>query len=67
MASMMQTPLNLTSFIRRAEQFFPNKLIISRTAQDTIHRIPYREFAKRTRKLADALTKLGMKPGSKVG
>ncbi len=64
---LMQTPLILSSFVKRAEQFFPNKLIISRTAEDTIHRIPYREFAKRTRKLADALTKLGMKHGTKVG
>lgn len=32
-----------------------------------IHRIPYREYAKRTRKLADALTKLGMQHGTKVG
>ena len=64
---MMQTPLLLSSFVKRAEQFFPDKLIISRTAEDTIHRIPYSEFAKRTRKLADALTKLGMKHGTKVG
>lgn len=64
---MMQTPLLLSSFVKRAEQFFPDKLIISRTSEDTIHRIPYREFAKRTRKLADALTKLGMKHGTKVG
>lgn len=64
---MMQTPLILSSFVKRAEQFFPNKLIISRTAEDTIHRIPYKEFAKRTRKLADALTKLGMTHGTKVG
>lgn len=64
---MMQTPLLLSSFIRRAEQFFPDKLIISRTSPDVIHRIPYREFAKRTRKLADALTKLGMTKGMKVG
>ena len=64
---MMQTPLLLSSFIKRAEQFFPNKLIISRTGENTIHRIPYREFAKRTRKLADALTKLGMVHGMKVG
>lgn len=63
----MQTPLLLSSFVKRAEQFFSDKLIISRTAEDTIHRIPYREFAKRTRKLADALTKLGMKHGTKVG
>lgn len=64
---MMQSPLILSSFVKRAEQFFPDKLIISRTAEDKIHRIPYREFAKRTRKLADALTKLGMKHGTKVG
>ncbi|WP_172372596.1 long-chain fatty acid--CoA ligase [Sporosarcina jiandibaonis] len=64
---MMQTPLLLSSFVKRAEQFFPDKLIISRTGEDTIHRIPYSEFAKRTRKLADALTKLGMKHGTKVG
>lgn len=64
---MMQTPLLLSSFIKRAEQFFPDKLIISRTGEDTIHRITYRDFAKRTRKLSDALTKLGMKHGTKVG
>ena len=39
--SMMQTPLLLSSFIKRAEQFFPNKLIISRTGENSIHRIPY--------------------------
>ncbi|MEK5040174.1 long-chain fatty acid--CoA ligase [Sporosarcina sp. FSL K6-3457] len=64
---MMQTPLLLSSFVKRAEQFFPDKLIISRTAENTIHRIPYRDFAKRSRKLADALTKLGMQHGTKVG
>ncbi len=64
---MMQTPLLLSSFVKRAEQYFPEKLIISRTSEDVIHRIPYREFAKRTRKLADALTKLGMRHGTKVG
>lgn len=64
---MMQTPLLLSSFIKRAEQFFPDKLIISRTGPDTIHRIPYRDFAKRTRKLSNALEKLGMTRGTKVG
>ncbi len=64
---MMKTPLLLSSFVKRVEQFFPDKLIISRTAENTIHRITYRDFAKRTRKLADALTKLGMQHGTKVG
>ncbi|WP_342513436.1 long-chain fatty acid--CoA ligase [Sporosarcina sp. FSL K6-1522] len=64
---MMQTPLLLSSFVKRAERYFPDKLIISRTGENMIHRIPYREYAKRTRKLADALTKLGMQHGTKVG
>lgn len=63
---MMQTPLLLTDFVKRAERFFPNKLIISRTGE-TIHRIPYKEFGKRTRRLAEGLTKLGMQRGTKVG
>ena len=64
---MMQTPLLLTDFLKRAERYFPNKLIISRTGENSIHRIPYKEYVKRTRKLADALTKLGMSRGMKVG
>lgn len=64
---MMETPLLLTSFLKRAERYFPQKLIISRTSTETIHRIPYKDYVKRTRKLADALTKLGMKKGTKVG
>ncbi|MFC4410806.1 long-chain fatty acid--CoA ligase [Chungangia koreensis] len=63
---MMQTPLLLSSFVKRAERYFPEKLIISRTGEN-IHRIPYKEYAKRTRKLAHALEKLGMKKGTKVG
>ncbi|TSI03998.1 long-chain fatty acid--CoA ligase [Lysinibacillus sp. BW-2-10] len=64
---MMETPLLLTSFLSRAERYFPEKLIISRTSADTIHRIPYKDYVKRTRKLANALTKLGMTRGTKVG
>ena len=64
---MMETPLLLTSFLKRAEKYFPEKMIISRTSTEKIHRIPYKEYVKRTRKLANALTKLGMKRGTKVG
>ncbi len=64
---MMQTPLILSTFITRAERFFPNKMVISRTAEQTIHRFTYREWAKRTRKLSNALTQLGMEHGTRVG
>jgi len=64
---MMDTPLLLTSFLNRAERFFHAKKIYSRTSATTIHEFTYKEFAKRTRKLADALTTLGMERGVKVG
>lgn len=64
---MMQTPLVLTDFVKRAERYFSKKLIISRTSETMIHRITYKEFGQRTRKLSEALTKLGMTKGTKVG
>ena len=64
---MMQTPLILSTFITRAERFFGHKMIISRTGEQTIQRFTYREWAKRTRKLSNALTQLGMTHGTKVG
>lgn len=64
---MMDTPLLLTSFLKRAERYYPEKQIISRTSPTMTHRIPYKDYVKRTRKLADALTRLGMKHGTKVG
>ena len=63
---MMDTPLLLTSFLQRAERYFPDKLVISRTSPTMTHRIAYKDFAKRTRRLANALTKLGMTRGTKV-
>lgn len=64
---MMDSPLLLSSFVKRAERYFPEKLIISRTGENMVHRIPYKEFAVRTRKLAATLTKIGMDRGTKVG
>lgn len=63
---MMNTQLNISMLLERAEQYFPKKEIVSRT-HSGIHRYTYADFGKRTRKLADALTKFGIKPGDKVG
>lgn len=64
---MMDTQLVLNGFVKRAETYFGHKEIISRTAPNTIHRLTYKEFASRTRKLASALESLGMTKGTKVG
>ena len=63
---MMQTPLILTDMLKRAETYYAHKEIISRTSQEKVHRLTYGEWVKRTRKLAHALTKLGMQRGDKV-
>ncbi len=63
---MMDTPLLLTGFLNRAERYFGHKKIISRTSENSIHEFTYKEYAKRTRKLAEALEKLGMTRGTKV-
>lgn len=64
---MMQTPLVLNDFLKRAESYFASKVIISRTSETKTHRLTYGEWGKRTRRLADALTKLGMEKGRKIG
>lgn len=64
---MMDTPLVLTTFLKRAEKYFGHKTIISRTSETKVHRITYKDFAVRTRKLAAGLEKLGLKRGMKIG
>ena len=63
---MMQTPLVITDMLKRAETYYAHKEIISRTSQTKVHRLTYGEWAKRTRRLAHALTKLGMQRGDKI-
>ncbi|KAB2337118.1 long-chain fatty acid--CoA ligase [Cytobacillus depressus] len=63
---MMQTPLTMTQMIKRAERFFPKKEVVSRTASG-IQRFTYKEIAERTRRLAEALQKLEVERGDKVG
>ncbi len=63
---MMQTPLTMTQMIKRAEQYFPKKMVVSRTSSG-IQRFTYKEIAERTRKLAESLQKLGVDRGDKVG
>lgn len=63
---MMDTPLTLTQMLERAERYFPKKEIISRTSSG-IFRYTYKDMGNRTRALASALKKLGVKKGDRVG
>lgn len=61
----MRYQLTLPGMLERAERFFPEKEIVSRTAAG-IFRYSYRQYGQRVRRLASALTALGVKRGDRV-
>jgi acyl-CoA synthetase (AMP-forming)/AMP-acid ligase II len=63
---MQNQPLLLSSLLRHAERFHAQTEIVSRTVEGPIHRYGYGEAARRTRKLADALQRFGVKQGDRV-
>jgi len=62
----MDYQLTLPTILRRAESLFGNKEIITRLPDKTIHRYRYRDFSVRVKKLAAALTELGISNGDRV-
>src|SRR5258708_5440264 len=54
------------TILERAGKFFPCVEIVSRKPDRSIVRSTYGDFYRRARRLADALTKLGLKPGDRV-
>lgn len=66
-ALMMNSQLMISSILIHAERNYPNTEIVSVTADNPRHRYSYKEFATRTRQLANALEKLGAKFGDRIG
>jgi fatty-acyl-CoA synthase len=64
---MMQQPLLISSLLVHAERHHGDQEIVSRRVEGDIHRTTYRELASRSRRMAKALAKLGVKPGERVG
>jgi 3-(methylthio)propionyl---CoA ligase len=64
---MMQQELLISSLLVHAERNHPDQQIVSRRVEGDIHRQTYRELAQRSRKLANALAKLGIQHGQRVG
>ncbi|RNA70483.1 fatty-acid--CoA ligase [Alteribacter keqinensis] len=62
---MMNVPLTVGAMMERAEQFFPEKQVISRTSGG-VSSFTYIEIGKRTRRLASALAELGVERGDRV-
>jgi len=65
-STMMNTPLSLNHLLDRAGQLFHRNAIVSRLPDKSLRRHTYGEFYRRTRSLASALQKLGLKKGERV-
>jgi fatty-acyl-CoA synthase len=65
-ATMMRVPLSLNHFLERAGALFPESEIVSRLPDKSLRRHRYAEFHRRTRALAAALARLGLKKGDRV-
>ena len=66
-AQMMDMPLLVSSLIAHADRSHGDTEIVSRTVEGPIHRYTYAEAHKRSKQLAQALIRLGVKQGERVG
>jgi fatty-acyl-CoA synthase len=64
---MMDSPLLISSLIVHAERCHGDTEIVSRTVEGPIHRYTYADAHKRARQLAQALGRLGVKQGERIG
>ena len=63
---MMQQPLLISSLLVHAQRHHADQEVVSRRVEGDIHRTTYRELAARSRRMANALARLGVKPGERV-
>jgi len=65
-AQMMRTPLMLSSLISHAARESGDTEIVTRRIEGGVHRTTWRKLETRARQLAQALLRLGCKPGDRV-
>jgi fatty-acyl-CoA synthase len=63
---MMNMPLSVPAMLEHAEKYFGKKHVVSRTTSG-VKKITYKEIGERTRRLASALTNLGLQKKERVG
>src|SRR6266851_6016588 len=64
---IMDMPLMISSAIQHAATFHGQTEIVARGVDGTIHRYTYVEAHGRTKRLANALGRLGVRPGDRIG
>ena len=65
-ALMMDRPLTLPSILEYAAQYHPNRPVTDRMVEGPIHRYGYAQALARTKRMANALVAMGVKPGDRV-
>ena len=63
---IMEVPLLISSLIEHAGRVHGQQDIVSRTVEGPIHRYTYRDAQRRSKQLAQALQRLGVKPGDRI-
>jgi len=63
---MMEFPLTLAHLFDRVGRLFPATELVTRQPDKSIHRTTYGAFHRRVQQLANALQRLGVKPGERV-
>jgi len=63
---MQDSPLLISSLIEHANAFHPGVEIISRTVEGPIHRCTYGDIHSRAKRVARALTALGVARGDRI-
>ena len=64
---MMNSPLLVSTILRHAATYHGTTEIVSKTVEGPIHRYTYADLSKRSQKLANALKRLGLEFGDRVG
>ena len=67
LGQMMNMPLLISSLIRHASAYHGDTEIVSRLTEGGMHRYTYADAHKRSRQLANALIRLGVKPSARIG
>ncbi|MEO1135433.1 MAG: long-chain fatty acid--CoA ligase [Pseudomonadota bacterium] len=67
MGLMMDRPLLTTEILKHAVRNFRNTELVTRTVEGPVHRYTIADSELRIRKLANALTELGVKRGDRIG
>ncbi|WP_309643221.1 long-chain fatty acid--CoA ligase [Phenylobacterium sp.] len=66
LALMMDRALSLPSILEYAATYHGDREVVTRTLEGPIHRYTYADALKRAKRMANALTALGVKPGDRV-